>query len=67
MNAGAPPISTGGYPANGGRSNGSSTYHVPGQGGTCDNLQQQRICNLNDGYLYTGQDGCQHCSSGAGH
>ncbi len=65
MNAGAPPISTGGYPSNGGRS-GGSTYHVPGQGGTCDNLQQQRICNLNDGYLYTGQDGCQHCSSGAG-
>ncbi len=28
----------------------------------CDDLQQQRICNLNDGTMYTGKDGCKHCS-----
>ena len=61
----APPA----LPAGGGLSSGGvlprggdGTHHIPGQGGTCDNLQQQRICALNDGYLYTGRDGCQHCS-----
>ncbi len=59
MHAGAPPISTGG--------SGNSSGYIPmkrpdGVGPTCDNLQQARICTINDGYMYTGRDGCQHCS-----
>ena len=56
-----PSLSTGGSSSSGGYQSGS-IGHVPGQGGTCDNLQQQRICTINDGYMYTGRDGCQHCS-----
>ncbi len=39
--AGAPPVSAGGNSSGGGYSSGGSSsggYHVPGQGGTCDNL-----------------------------
>lgn len=56
-----PSISAGGGTA--GRSGyNPPKYTVPGTNGTCDNLQQQRICTINDGYMYTGRDGCQHCS-----
>ena len=55
-----PSPSTGGYSSGGYQS--GSIGHVPGQAGTCDNLQQQRVCTINDGYMYTGRDGCQHCS-----
>ena len=64
----APPTISGG-----GRSGGSGGGYTPMQRpagvgpNSCDNLQQQRICNLNDGYLYTDNRGCQVCSSGAGH
>ncbi len=59
--AGAPPTSTGG------NSSGYTPMPRPaGVGGTCDNLQQARICNLNDGHLYTDERGCRVCASGAG-
>ncbi len=35
--------------------------NIPGLGGNCDDLQQRRICNLNDGNLIRGRDGCLRC------
>ena len=35
--------------------------NIPGLGGNCDDLQQQRICNINDGTLVRGRDGCMKC------
>ena len=37
-------------------------HRPPPRESVCDNLQQQRICTINDGTMYTGNDGCQHCS-----
>jgi hypothetical protein len=33
-----------------------------GVGNACADLQQECICTINDGDMYTGRDGCQHCS-----
>ena len=42
------------------RNRGPAT-NIPGLGGNCDDLQQQRICNINDGSLVRGRDGCLKC------
>ena len=36
--------------------------NIPGLGGNCDDLQQRRICGINDGQLIRGRDGCLRCS-----
>jgi len=43
---------------------GGGTYHVPGQGGTCDDAQQRRICSVNNGSFYRNSQGCLICVSG---
>jgi hypothetical protein len=61
----APPPSGGGAPV-------MPTLHpyvTPGggnktMGNNCDNLQQQRICAINNGHIYTDTRGCQVCASG---
>ena len=41
---------------------GGGNYHVPGQGGTCDDAQQNRICTINNGHMYTNSQGCRICA-----
>ena len=41
---------------------GGGSYHVPGQGGTCDDAQQNRICSVNSGHMYTDSRGCRMCA-----
>ena len=37
--------------------------NIPGIGGNCDDLQQQRICTVNGGHMYTDRNtGCQVCA-----
>ena len=59
-----PPISTGGGSSvAGGSSSNRPKYHVPGQGGTCDDLQVSRVCTINDGYTYRDRNtGCLVCT-----
>ena len=59
-----PPLAASGRGTTGGGSNSNApTYHVPGQGGTCDNAQQQRVCTINNGIITTDRNGCQHCNA----
>ena len=38
-------------------------YHVPGQGGTCDDLQVSRVCTINGGSTYRNREtGCLVCT-----
>jgi hypothetical protein len=44
-------------------------YVTPGggnktMGNNCDNAQQNRICTVNNGHIYTDNRGCQVCASG---
>ena len=42
----------------------SPNYHVPGQGGTCDDLQVSRVCTINGGSTYRNQaTGCLVCTN----
>ena len=36
--------------------------NIPGLGGNCDDLQQRRICSINDGALVRGPNGCLVCT-----
>ncbi len=63
-----PPPSSGGGGGGGGQATGGGRYvtprnNIPGLGGNCDNLQQQRICAINNGHLYTDKRGCQICQA----
>ena len=60
-----PPINTGGGTSTaGGSSYNPPKYHVPGQGGTCDDAQVSQACYYGDGHTYrdrnTGCLVCQH-------
>lgn len=33
-----------------------------GNGGECDDLQQQRLCTVNNGHMYKDKNGCQVCA-----
>jgi hypothetical protein len=46
---------------NGGATSGSAT-NIPGLGNNCDNAQQNRICTVNGGRMYTDNRGCQVCA-----
>jgi hypothetical protein len=46
---------------NGGRTQGSAT-NIPGLGNNCDNAQQNRICTVNNGHMYTDNRGCRVCA-----
>ncbi len=49
----------------GGYSGGGSSHpatNIPGLGGNCDDLQQQRICSINNGHIIT-SGGCMKCIS----
>lgn len=35
---------------------------IPGLGGNCDDLQQQRVCTINGGHMYRDNRGCQVCA-----
>ena len=65
--AAPPPVYSGGGSGSGASSGGSSynspKYHVPGQGGTCDDLQVSRVCTINDGTTYRNREtGCLVCT-----
>lgn len=34
---------------------------APGNDGTCNDLQQSRLCTINGGYMYTDKRGCRMC------
>ena len=56
-----PPIPSSRASVGPGDDSNSPKHHVPGQGGTCDNAQQERVCTINDGHLWEDSHGCEHC------
>jgi hypothetical protein len=53
-----------GYNGGGGSNNGGGKPAMPpGVGGNCDNDQQNRICTVNNGHMYTDKRGCQVCQA----
>lgn len=62
MQQGPPQIVIPGGGGSGRNPNGSAT-NTPGLGNNCDNLQQQRVCTVNDGHMYTDNRGCRMCAA----